>query len=108
MFPPAKLKLEGQPTSYDEDDGPPTKGDPSRPDLLGKGVTVGQLIAQLQQFPSAQRVMVRGYESGFDDPEPLQVITVQPDPFDSSVYGNYQDGETGGQYSFDVILIDRP
>jgi hypothetical protein len=79
-----------------------------RLDLLGKGTTVGELIEALRKFPLAQRVMVRGYESGYDDPQPLQVILVQPDPYDSRVYGNYEEGDKDGPHSFSVVLIDRP
>ena len=70
--------------------------------------TVGELIASLQQFPAEQRVMVRGYESGYDDPEPLTIIHVRVDEVDSSVYGNYEGVSERAIDSFPVVLINRP
>jgi hypothetical protein len=103
------LKNEGEEVEYSYDPAafavPP---DPSRLDLIGKGTTVGKLIERLKLFPGETRVMVRGYESGYDDPEDLKLIIVKPDPYDSSVYGNYEDAVSTDEYSFSVVLIDRP
>ena len=108
-FPLAPLKTEGAPTSYISGDAAqPSKGDPPRPDLIGKGITIAQLIQELAQFPQDMRVMVAGYESGYDDPETPRIIKVQPDPVESSVYGNYEDGEESNPHCFSVVLLDRP
>lgn len=71
-------------------------------------LTVGQLIKSLQQFPVDQRVLVRGYESGYDDPSPLTVVKVRLDPYDSSVYGNYESADDNKPDTFSAVLIDRP
>ena len=71
-------------------------------------ITVGQLIAELKQFPEDCRVMVRGYESGYDDPEPLMIMHVILDPFDSSVYGNCEGSMRNEPGAFAVVLINRP
>jgi len=40
-----------------------------------EGMTVGQLIHYLSGFPKDMRVLVDGYEDGFDDPVPPDVYT---------------------------------
>lgn len=68
--------------------------------------SVGKLIEALRAFRPDQRVMVKGYESGFDDPEPLRIVKVRVDPWESSVYGDYEEA-TDDRNAFDVVLIDR-
>jgi hypothetical protein len=48
-------------------------------------MTVGELIAKLQEFPSEMRVLVDGYEMGFDNPYPPRIETAY-----------FQDDEEGG------------
>ena len=40
-------------------------------------MTVGQLIRQLQRYPQDMRVVVDGYEDGYDDLSPEQVSAVR-------------------------------
>jgi|HubBroStandDraft_3_1064219.scaffolds.fasta_scaffold268736_4 hypothetical protein len=75
-------------------------------DRIFRPTTVGKLIDQLKAFPLEYRVMVRGYELGYDDPEPLEIIQIKVDPIDSSVFGNYEDSHDTD--AFVAVLIDRP
>ena len=65
--------------------------------------TVAELIAALQQFPPETRVMVDGYEGGYDDPVAPKVISVSLDSYDNCIYGSHEDGR-----DFPAILIARP
>jgi hypothetical protein len=71
-------------------------------------LTVAEFIAQLQQFSPDCRVMVKGYESGLDDPETPVLTYAKIDPYDSSVYGDYEevDGHSD-EGAFPVVFIDR-
>jgi len=70
-------------------------------------MTIGELIEELLKFPSDCRVMVKGYESGYDDPEPPRLARVRIDPYDSSVYGDYEDTAPEDQDGFPAVIIDR-
>jgi len=74
---------------------------------LGSTTTVAQLIEALRKFPPEMRVIVRGYESGYDDPERLVVIQVEPEDFESTVYGQYKNA-VKDMPQFSAVLIDRP
>lgn len=65
--------------------------------------TIAELIAALQQFPPETRVMVDGYEGGYDDPVAPRLITVDLSGDESTVWGAYEDGR-----HFPAILIARP
>jgi molybdopterin biosynthesis enzyme len=67
--------------------------------------TVAELIAALRQFPPETRVMVDGYEAGYDDPVTPHLITVAvlPKNEESTVYGAYEEGR-----DFPAVLIARP
>ncbi len=65
--------------------------------------TVGELIAALRRFPPETRVLVDGYESGYDDPVAPTLIAAALDDYESSVCGAYVDGA-----DFSAVLIARP
>lgn len=46
---------------------------------MSKPYTVAQLIADLETFPKDMRVMVRGYEGGFNDASTPGLIAVKLD-----------------------------
>jgi hypothetical protein len=71
--------------------------------VKGRPLTVAELIGALKAFPPETRVMVDGYEGGYDNPEIPKLITVAADVFDSDVYGSFEDGR-----DFPAVLIARP
>lgn len=58
-------------------------------------MNVAELIAKLSDFDPSLRVVVNGYETGFDVIKTLQIITVQP----------WQPQEPG---AFDAWKTDKP
>lgn len=70
-----------------------------------KKMTVGELIEALRQFPSDRRVVVDGYEHGFDDPV-IQEKHVKPHHSPDWWEGKLEetDKETGER----VVCIARP
>ncbi len=71
-------------------------------------ITVAEFITQLQQFPPDCRVMVKGYESGLDDPEPPVLTYAKVDPCDSSVFGDYEEVDGASEEgAFPAVFIDR-
>ena len=70
-------------------------------------ISVAEFIEALRSFPPHWRVLVRGYESGYDDPEPPRLARVRIDPYDSSVYGDYEDTAPEDQDGFPAVIIDR-
>ena len=40
-------------------------------------MTVGQLVRILQEYPQDMRVVVNGYEDGYDDLSPKQVVPIK-------------------------------
>jgi hypothetical protein len=70
-------------------------------------ISVAEFIEALRSFPPHWRVLVRGYESGYDDPEAPRHITAKVDDYDSSVYGDYEDADPYDKGAFMAVLIDR-
>lgn len=58
-------------------------------------MTVNQLIAELQKWPSDMRVVVSGYEDGCDDISRLASVSVALKPNAKSFEGRWQDDEPG-------------
>ena len=54
-------------------------------------MTVGELIEHLSQYPSDLRVVVNGYEDGFDDvaPERIRVLNIELDTGGDWFYGRH-------------------
>ena len=58
-------------------------------------MTVSELIAELRKQPPENRVVVSGYEEGFDDISRLTSISVAPKPNAKEWEGRWQDDESG-------------
>ena len=52
---------------------------------------VKELIAKLQEFDPEMRVLVSGYEGGFDDPRELHKVATTTSSSDESWNGKYTD-----------------
>jgi len=58
-------------------------------------MTANELIAELQKHPPETRVVVSGYEEGFDDISRLWVICIAPTPNAKYYEGRWQQEEPG-------------
>jgi hypothetical protein len=69
------------------------------------------MIAALQQFPPDMRVLVDGYEMGYDDPKPLERIVAVQISESRSYIGMYEEdswaGSTEDGPRFDAVVIPR-
>ena len=67
-------------------------------------MTVKELITELQKQPPDTRVVVSGYEQGFDDISRLASISIAPKPNAKEWEGLWQDEESG---ELAVLLFGR-
>ena len=58
-------------------------------------MTAHELIAELQKLPPETRVVVSGYEEGFDDISRLSPISITPKPNTKAWEGRLQANEPG-------------
>lgn len=75
-------------------------------------MTVGELIEHLSQYPSELRVVVNGYEDGFDDvaAERIRVLNIELDTGGEWFYGRHGSiaGKKGVEYErADVLALLR-
>lgn len=77
-------------------------------------MTVDELIKALMTFPPETRVVVRGYEGGYDDiPPPLDLIQIGPTPGftddRNGVWGRWEDADCAeqGAPTHSAVLIPR-
>lgn len=54
-------------------------------------MTAQQLIQQLQQLPPNTKIVVRGYEEGYNDILQLQEVKIKPNPNAHWFDGEYED-----------------
>ena len=57
-------------------------------------MNVDQLIKRLQMFPPDLRVVVSGYEGGYDDVDHLEQIKIALNVNDEWYYGKHEDVES--------------
>ena len=72
-------------------------------------MTVSELITSLQTYPPAARVVVLGYESGYDDITKVKEIAVVPEENPMWCKGRYDDAppETTAQAERVVLVYGR-
>lgn len=58
-------------------------------------MTANELIAELQKLPPETRVVVAGYEEGYDDISRLWPISVVPTPNPKPWEGRWEDKQSG-------------
>jgi hypothetical protein len=58
-------------------------------------MTAKELIAELQKRPPETRVVVSGYEEGFDDISRLWVLCIAPTPNAKPYEGRWQQEDSG-------------
>jgi len=52
-------------------------------------MTAAELIGKLRTFAPETRVVVQGYEDGFDDVAEVRAVTIKPDPNPDWYYGRH-------------------
>lgn len=72
-------------------------------------MTVSELIAALKNYPSDTRVIVMGYESGYDDITMVKQIAIMPEEKPVWYKGRYDDApsEKAGQAERAVLVYGR-
>jgi len=72
-------------------------------------MTVTELMERLQKYPQEARVIVQGYEDGFDDISMIEEVTIRPFPDLRWYYGKYEktDPETSLVGEKAVLLFGR-
>lgn len=69
-------------------------------------MTVQQLIQKLNQFPQDLRVMVEGYEGGYEDLEVIRLSKVGLNIHESEIYGNHDTPEPDCK-TIDALIFYR-
>ena len=69
-------------------------------------MTIKELIQELERFPAETRVVVQGYEDGFEDVSLIRPISVQQNPNTAWYYGQYTSATDGGEKV--VLLFGQP
>lgn len=69
-------------------------------------MTVEELIEALGKYPSDTRVVVQGYEEGFDDVSALHSIQVEEHQDPKWYYGKYDKSSEEGEAA--VFIFGRP
>lgn len=72
-------------------------------------MTVSELIAALQTYPPGARVVVLGYESGYDDVNEVRGIHIVPEENPAWYKGRYDNAspERAGQAERAVLVYGR-
>ncbi len=69
-------------------------------------MTVKELIQRLAQYPPELRVVVQGYETGFNNITTLQQVPLRENPDAAWYDGEYDADESGGEPA--VLLLGKP
>lgn len=68
-------------------------------------MTVAELIDKLKTFDPELLVLTRGYESGYDAPQELQVEVVYEDVYHHDWDGKYQNAKQDNPLKFNALTI---
>ncbi len=68
-------------------------------------MTIKELINQLSDLPGDSRVLVQGYEGGYDDISDIRSLLVQKQVEPAWYYGEYSSSEGQGEQA--VLLFGR-
>jgi len=69
--------------------------------------TVSQLVEVLKSLPQDLPVLTSGYESGFENFYPPDIIKVKHEPENRYYEGEFQVAEDGDEETFDAVVIRR-
>jgi hypothetical protein len=69
---------------------------------------IEELIRQLQRYPKNSRVIVQGYEDGYDEITTLREISIRPNPSHEWYNGKYQSSDnTASETAVLIFSTDR-
>ena len=68
-------------------------------------MTVEELIQHLRNLPADTRVVVQGYEDGYDDISSIRSVCIKPAPNAEWYYGRYDDSPEEGESA--LLLFGR-
>ena len=68
-------------------------------------MTVTELMDELAKLPADRRVVVQGYEDGFDDVSVIEPILIEKNPSDAWYYGRFTSASKDGEEA--VLLFGR-
>ena len=68
---------------------------------------VGQLVEILKSLPQDLPVLTSGYESGFENFYPPDIIKVKHEPENPNYEGEFQVAEDGDEETFDAVVLRR-
>jgi hypothetical protein len=69
-------------------------------------MNVDQLIKRLQMYPPDLRVVVRGYEGGYNDVSRFENLKIVLDYYDEWYYGKHEDASTILNEETKVNVVD--
>ena len=69
--------------------------------------TVGQLVDILKSLPQDLPVLTSGYESGFENFYPPDIIKVKHEPENPYYEGEFQVAEDEDEETFDAVVLRR-
>ena len=64
---------------------------------------IEELIRQLQRYPKNSRVIVQGYEDGYDEITTLREISIRPNPSHEWYNGKYESSDNAASET--AVLI---
>ena len=72
-------------------------------------MTIGELIQLLGKYPPDMRVMVNGYETGFDDisPERVSITKIKLNAGTERWEGKHEDAPSDDNEAIDALVIRR-
>lgn len=69
---------------------------------------IEELIIQLQSYPKKSRVVVQGYEEGYDEITTIKKISIQPNPDHEWYNGKYErSNNAASETSVLIFSADR-
>ena len=75
--------------------------------LGGKHMNIADLIAQLQKHSPQTRVLVQGYEDGYDNVTTTKTVFVKPNPDAEWYNGTYVEGDGTGAENAVVVFSEE-
>lgn len=69
--------------------------------------TVGQLAEILQTLPQDLPVLTSGYESGFENFYPPEIVKLKHQPEDKYYEGEFQEADEKDQDTFQAVILQR-
>ena len=69
--------------------------------------TVGQLLEILQTLPQDLPVLTSGYESGFENFYPPEILELKHQPENKYYEGEFQEADEKDKNSFQAVILHR-